>query len=392
MKQMKGFIAGFLCCALLSATLAFADDLFETISVKRGAMSIFVNGEAIEVDNILYNDLTYVPLRAYSEFLGKVVLYDEYTRDIRVDDRASINMINKEIAFLINGQPIRIDYFTQMMTWYKLNSGIKDLPDSEKEGFKQFVQQEIAGMIITEQYASDLGIHLSVDDQKKIDEKIAIYANNFGGLDEFKAMLKQEGILFEHYRSMQENYAIRSKLLDIITDEITDATLLEYYEQTKEIYRVEKVRAKHILFPTIDENEYPYPDSVKENIKFDASNVLRYILTERLDFDSAIATYSKDSGYKSNPDGYLFARGEMIKAFEDVAFATEPGQVYPELVESEIGYHIIQTVARVTVYTPFESVRDSIYNSLRNDIYYELMTPLVEDAEIIINTNVYYTI
>ena len=392
MKNIKGFIAGFLCCALLSATIAFADDLFETISVKRGAMNIFVNGKPIEVDNILYNDLTYIPLRAYSEFLDKVVSYDEYTKDIRVDDRDSINMINKEIAFLVNGQPVRIDYFTQMMTWYKLNSGIKDLPDSEKEDFKLFVQQEIAGMIITEQYASDLGIHLTVDDQKKVDEKIAIYANNFGGLDEFKAVLKQEGILFEHYRSMQENYAVRSKLLDIITDEITDSTLLEYYEQSKDIYKVEKVRAKHILFSTIDENEYPYPDSVKENIKFDASNVLRYILAGRLNFDVAITMYSKDSGYKTNPDGYLFARGEMVKAFEDVAFATEPGQVYPELVESEIGYHIIQTIEKVTVYTPFENVRDNIYNSIRNDIYYELMTPLVDEAEIIINTTVYYTL
>jgi len=392
MKHIKGFIAGFLCCILLGTTLTFADDLLETISVHLNSMNIFVNGEAIEVESILYNDRTYVPLRAYSQFLGKVVSYDDYTREIRVDDRDSVNMISKDIAFLINGQPIRTDYFTQMMTWYKINSGIKELPESQKEDFKLFVQREIAGMIITEQFAADLGIHLNADDQKKIDEKIAIFANNYGGLDAFKDELKQEGILFEHYRTLQENYAIRSKLLDVITDSISEDTLYEYYSQNKELYRVDKVHAKHILFLTVDENEFPYPESVKENIRFEASNVLRFILTDRIDFDTAMNTYSKDPGLKTNPDGYLFERGDMIRVFEDIAFALEPGQIHPELVESEIGYHIIKTIDKITVYTPFESVRDNIYNAMRNDVYYEIITPLVQEAEIIINANVYYNL
>jgi parvulin-like peptidyl-prolyl isomerase len=178
----------------------------------------------------------------------------------------------------------------------------------------------------------------------------------------------------------------------VITDSISEETLREYYDKNIEMYRVEKVRAKHILFLTVDENEFPYPDAVKESIKTDANNILIEILDGHLDFDVAMRKYSKDPGLKANPDGYLFTRGEMLKAFEDAAFDTEPGRVYPKLAESEIGYHIVKTLDKVTVYTPFENVKDSIYNALRNDVYTELITPLIDEAEIIINTSVYENI
>jgi len=35
-------------------------------------------------------------------------------------------------------------------------------------------------------------------------------------------------------------------------------------------------------------------------------------------------------------------KGRMIKVFEDAALSLKPGQVYPELVKSEFGFHVIK--------------------------------------------------
>ena len=218
-KFGKGFIAGFIICGILSASLAYADDLYQNIDVLMSKMNIIINGQAENIDNFVYEGRTYVPLRAYSELLGKVVDYDAATDSVYVTDKELAQIMSKEVAFVVNGQPVRVNFFTQMINWYKLNNGITELPDDQKEEFKSFVQREIVGMIVTEQYASEFSIQLTGEDLAEINSKIEIFANNYGGMDSFKEMLLSNGISYETYYRLQENYVLRSKLSDIIADE-----------------------------------------------------------------------------------------------------------------------------------------------------------------------------
>jgi parvulin-like peptidyl-prolyl isomerase len=66
------------------------------------------------------------------------------------------------------------------------------------------------------------------------------------------------------------------------------------------------------------------------------------------DFAALANEHSDDPGNKG-PDGTLqgglykdVAQGRMIPAFEQAALALEPGQVAPQVVETEFGYHIIK--------------------------------------------------
>ncbi len=52
--------------------------------------------------------------------------------------------------------------------------------------FKDFVREEVVGMEVTEQYTESLGIMLSGTDLNAINNKIEIYANNYGGMDAFR--------------------------------------------------------------------------------------------------------------------------------------------------------------------------------------------------------------
>ena len=54
----------------------------ETIDATFDSINVYVNGTYIDAPNILYNNRTYIPLRAISEALGVAVTYDEDTNEV----------------------------------------------------------------------------------------------------------------------------------------------------------------------------------------------------------------------------------------------------------------------------------------------------------------------
>jgi len=75
-----------------------------------------------------------------------------------------------------------------------------------------------------------------------------------------------------------------------------------------------------------------------------ANNILKKALQSGTDFAALAKEYSEDPGSK-NKGGDLdwFARGIMVKEFEDVVFdKLKVGEITKELVETPFGYHIIK--------------------------------------------------
>lgn len=82
------------------------------------------------------------------------------------------------------------------------------------------------------------------------------------------------------------------------------------------------------------------------------------------DFNTLMVANSEDPGIKSNPKGYTFTRGKMVKEFEDAAFSLNVGEV-SSLVETNYGYHIIKLEEKVPVkQLTLDEVKDSIKTSL----------------------------
>jgi peptidyl-prolyl cis-trans isomerase D len=129
------------------------------------------------------------------------------------------------------------------------------------------------------------------------------------------------------------------------------------YEQRSSLYNMpEQVRARHILL------SLGADASAEEaaEVELRANEALTQI-REGADFVALASELSEDPGSKTNGgDLGFFARGQMVKEFEDAAFSLEPGAV-SELVKSEYGYHIIQVEEhRDAQQRSFEEVREEL--------------------------------
>lgn len=86
-------------------------------------------------------------------------------------------------------------------------------------------------------------------------------------------------------------------------------------------------------------------DSINAQAKAKAQDVLAKVKAGG-DFAELAKQYSEDTGSASNGgDLGFFGKGQMVKEFEDAAFALQPGQV-SELVKSKFGYHIIKVIEK----------------------------------------------
>lgn len=85
--NMKSFICGMLVMGVISCTGAYATDVWQNINVLPNTIKVVVDGKEVQADNFLYNDTTYLPIRAVSEALGKDVQYDNQTSTATISEK-----------------------------------------------------------------------------------------------------------------------------------------------------------------------------------------------------------------------------------------------------------------------------------------------------------------
>ncbi len=184
------------------------------------------------------------------------------------------------------------------------------------------------------------------------------------GLDKDEKYIK---LVNEAKKSILEQYAI-TKLLSTI--KVTDEEMKAYYEEHKnEFTKGESVSAKHILTKELEEIE-----QVKKEIE------------EGLSFEDAAKKHSTCPSKERGGDLGSFSRGQMVKEFEDVAFASEIGEI-SEPVKTQFGYHLImvseKTEASIREYEEVKSgIEQTLLMEKQRTVYYENNKKLKEGHDI----------
>ena len=126
----------------------------------------------------------------------------------------------------------------------------------------------------------------------------------------------------------------------LLTAREADAKAL--YEQRLETYDVpEQVHARHILLRV---EPGASAEAAEERRK--AAEAIHARLVGGEDFASLASALSEDPGSKeSGGDLGFFKRGQMVKPFEDAAFALGPGELSP-VFRSDFGFHVLRVEER----------------------------------------------
>lgn len=175
--SLKSFVAGFICCALLSATTAYAAVGSTRIEVFFKNVKYMIDGEEKLPDSdkqgFVYKGTTYVPIRFVAEALDKEVLWNErqWNEDKDTiwisDDPGELTMEDLGIDDALTGAQIRLG-----MTREEVEK-LLGAPDDERwgrdmyEGLQVFYRDnKAAGFIVdasdneTNRYRTTRGIGL----------------------------------------------------------------------------------------------------------------------------------------------------------------------------------------------------------------------------------------
>lgn len=145
---------------------------------------------------------------------------------------------------------------------------------------------------------------------------------------------------------------------------VSDEDVKQYYEANKGKFKApEQVRARHILVHVSSKATDEDRKKAKEKIR-----ELRERLNKGEDFAKLASEYSDDPGTKRRGgDTDYFARGRMVKPFEEAAFSLKPGEI-SDIVETKFGYHIIKVEDHKEARTMgFEEVKVTISDQLKNE-------------------------
>ena len=158
---------------------------------------------------------------------------------------------------------------------------------------------------------------------------------------------------------------------------VSESDEKSYYDGHKDEFMVpETVKARHILVKVAPGAS----DEDKKKAKEKAQSILEKIKAGG-DFAKLASELSDDPGSKQKGgDLGFFAKGRMVKPFEDAAFSLKPGEV-SGIVETQFGYHIIKVDEKKAGFQePFEKVKERINQKLLQEGMKAKVTEYVDKA------------
>ncbi len=295
------------------------------------------NGKEILLDSapVIKGGRTFVPLRFIGESFGYNINYVATTKQIIIDDTPIVLKAGNAVFTFAELEALYSIYYQTSASAAKTS----DASDEEHKAYALTTALETAELIVQ---ALDTfpEAALDEDDITSIKESIE-YDNAYISLPlEGLSALMHEKLYYS--TSLPAVYTIAKS------------------EAVKDFYSKNYVCAKHILVEDSDT-----ADKVME------------MLSEGADFDMLVTEYGKDPGMESNKDGYVFTYNEMVKPFEEAAFALSVGAI-SEPVSSEYGFHIIKREA-------LPEITETIGYTIAKDICIERATE-AKEPEYLIST------
>jgi peptidyl-prolyl cis-trans isomerase C len=264
------------------------------------------------------------------------------------------SLVGKEVIAIVNGDTIR-GKDLQVLAYVSMAP-----TDSVKN--KSFNNKLLDQMIdraafVHEAQAAGVSAPDSV-----VDMMMKQFTANFTG-DLAKELTKQGLLPADFRRAIERDLLIRAYVKDKIQPGITvsDADCKSFFDQHEAAFAgVDSVHVRHIILlasPADKEEDKVKRKQLLESIRTRVANGEKF---ERL-----AKMYSQDGTADRGGDLGFFARGQMVKEFEDVAFSLKKGEL-SKVFETQFGLHLVQCLDKKPAAPPdYELAKPRIEGMLK---------------------------
>ncbi len=242
---------------------------------------------------------------------------------------------------VVNGEPISRAELEQEMTPVRHRMGMtgENVDEAKLAEIRKEVLENLIRRELIFQESREKGFTV---EESAVEERLSALKARFPDPEQFQQMMAQmnftEEILKQQIREqLTIQKFVESRIVEKI--EVAEAEAKKYYEENRDQFeQPEQIHARHILIKVEEGADEAAKTDAKERLE-----AVRGKLEEGGDFEELAEEYSEGPSKSRGGDLGFFGRGQMVKSFEDAAFALEPGEV-SGLVETQFGYHLIELV------------------------------------------------
>jgi parvulin-like peptidyl-prolyl isomerase len=216
-------------------------------------------------------------------------------------------------AALVNGEPIRLVDFEQEIVRFEAAQFASGTDLATLGDYKTQVLQALIDRLLLAQGARTIGIEV---DETSLENAVEKLTFDLGGNEALSAWLAEMGYTLENLKTDLVEEMLAAQMVEQIVVEVVDTT--------------EQVHARHILVSTMEDAAW-----------------LRGKVINGVDFAEMARQYSLDPSTRlaGGDLGWFPPRYLLIPEVEEAAFNLQPGEV-SEVIESRLGFHIVQTIDR----------------------------------------------
>jgi peptidyl-prolyl cis-trans isomerase C len=238
----------------------------------------------------------------------------------------------------------------------------KHLSDSQLSELNEKVLENIINRELLYQESQRKGIKV---DEAALDKRLEAVKKQFASNDEFNNALIKANLSEADIRSqIKKGVAIDQFIMSSFGEKVTvsDEEMRAYYESHQESFKQpEQMQASHILIkvdPQADESQKAEARKKIEEIK--------QKLGKGADFAALAREFSQCPSSSKGGDLGYFRRGQMVKPFEEAAFALKPGEV-SDIIETKFGYHLIKAIdKKPATTTAFAEIKSQLGSYLKH--------------------------
>lgn len=295
-----------------------------------------------------------------------------------VEDRSQPATRQAAVAARVNGVEITVEEYEQMVSSnierYEAESQAS-FPEDQRSMLERRVLDGLITRATLEAETQRLGITVASDE---IDAILSQFRGQFPDEDTFRNVLQQQGYTEERFeaelrRQMAIEQLFEQEVFAAIT--VEEQELQDFYEEnTMYFEQPEQVSARHIILTTQGASDDAARSAIRQEIEG-----LRRRIAGGEDFAEVAREHSQDGSAARGGSLGTFGRGQMVPAFEEVAFSLPVGEL-SQVVETQFGYHLVEVTERIPARTiPYPEVRGQIEDFLLEDVRNRAAEDYVED-------------